>query len=77
MKTWELLLDYRDLKEGDKNKMDINYSPEQHDSISPEITYLWWCEKCLDYHHEPFYPYGCPYDDIEYCPHCGQIIRRQ
>ena len=51
---------------------DINYSPEQHDSISPEITYIFWCEKCLDYHGTC----DCPYDDIDYCPHCGQIIRR-
>ena len=55
---------------------DINYSSEQHDSLTwPEITYLFWCEKCLDYHGTN----RCPYDDYDYCPHCGQLmgIRRQ
>ena len=52
---------------------DTNYSPGQHDSLSwPEITYFWWCEKCLDYHTGP---YSCPYVDYDYCPHCGQLMR--
>ena len=51
---------------------DINYSPEQHDGISPEITYKWWCNKCLDYHVGR---YDCPYEDFDYCPHCGQFMR--
>jgi len=50
---------------------DVNYSPEQNDGISPEITYLFWCEKCLDYHNGP---YKCPYEDFDYCPHCGQAM---
>jgi len=53
---------------------DTNYSPEQHDSISPEITYFYWCEKCLDYHSSI---HDCPYEDIDYCPHCGQAIRKE
>ena len=52
---------------------DINYSPEPHDSYSLGNIYKWWCEKCLDYHVGR---YDCPYEDIEYCPRCGQIIRR-
>jgi len=53
----------------------MNYGSEQHDSISPEVTYLFWCEKCLDYHGTN----RCLYDDYDYCPHCGQLIsiRRQ
>jgi len=50
---------------------DINYSPEQHDSESPEITYFYWCEKCLDYHGTN----RCLYEDNDYCPHCGQLMR--
>jgi len=50
---------------------DTNYSPEPYDSISPEITYLFWCEKCLDYHGTN----RCPYDNLDYCPHCGQLMR--
>jgi len=55
--------------------MPDNESPEQHDSISPDIVYtwLWWCERCLDYHYGP---YECPYEDYEFCPHCGQLMRR-
>jgi len=49
---------------------DTNYSPEQNDSISPEITYFWWCEKCLDYHGKN----RCLYDDYDYCPHCRQAM---
>jgi len=54
--------------------IDINYNPEQNDSFSPEpeITYWWWCEKCLNYH---IGPYSCPYEDFDYCPHCGQLMR--
>jgi len=52
---------------------DINYSPEQYNSISTNMTYMWWCEKCLDYHYGQ---YDCPYEDYEYCPHCGQLMRR-
>jgi len=50
---------------------DINHSPEQCDGISPEITYLFWCEKCLDYHGTN----RCLYEDTNYCPHCGQLMR--
>jgi len=52
---------------------DVNYSPEQHDSISGHVTYEWWCPKCCDFHSEP---YGCPYEDYDFCPHCGQLIKR-
>ena len=59
---------------------DINYSPEQHDSFSDNITYQWWCPKCCTYHSYHYGLYGgisgCPYDDYKYCPHCGQAIRR-
>lgn len=58
---------------------DINYSPEQHDSWSDNFFYKWWYEKCHDYHYYRYGLYGgisgCPYDDIEYCPHCGQLIK--
>ena len=50
---------------------DINYDPKQNDSMSPEIIYQWWCEKCCGWHYGL---YDCPYDDIEYCPHCGQAM---
>ena len=52
----------------------MNYSPEQLDSISPDIVYtwLWWCEKCCGYHDGQ---YNCPYDDYDYCPHCGQLMK--
>lgn len=54
---------------------DTNYSPEQHDGTSwTDIVYMWWCEKCLDYHVGR---YDCPYEDIEYCSKCGQAIRRK
>jgi len=52
---------------------DTNYSPEQQDSFSTDIAYMWWCQKCLDYHYGL---YDCPYEDYEYCPHCGQLIKR-
>jgi len=53
---------------------DINYSPEQHDSNSLYClnNTAWWCEKCLDYHTGR---YNCPYEDSNYCPHCGQLMR--
>ena len=54
--------------------MTPNESPEQHDSTSPEITFMWWCEKCLDYHD---WPHQCPYEDFDYCPHCGQAMPRK
>jgi len=37
------------------------------------ITYEWWCPKCNTYHwgsHE------CIYEDYEFCPHCGQLIKK-
>jgi len=59
---------------------DINYSPEQLDNFMGNISYQWWCEKCLDYHHYYCGLYGeiiynCPYEDNNYCPHCGQLMR--
>jgi len=36
------------------------------------IENQWWCEKCLDYHVGH---YDCPYEDNDYCPHCGQLMR--
>ena len=51
---------------------DNNSGLEINDSMWPEITYLYWCEKCLDYHTGP---YSCPYEDFDYCPHCGQLMR--
>ena len=53
---------------------DINYSPEQHDGWSEQtIIYQWWCPKCLDYHYGL---YDCPYEDYDFCPTCGQLIKR-
>jgi len=51
---------------------DINYGSEQHDGESEHIV-IWWCIKCNDYHYGP---YECPYEDYDFCPHCGQIIKR-
>jgi len=51
---------------------DINHSPEPYDGISPEITYIFWCEKCCEYHGTD----ECPYDDYDYCPHCGQAMNK-
>ncbi len=67
----------------------INYSPEQNDSMSANVT-VWWCLRCQVYHSKLSY---CPFDlipgeikeyydgyqDISYecCPHCGQIIKRE
>ena len=55
---------------------DTNYSSEQNDGISPDINinivYQWWCEKCLNYHTGL---YSCPYENLNYCPHCGQLMR--
>ena len=39
--------------------MDINYSPQQYDSFSGNITYEWWCPSCGTYHQSPYYT--CPY----------------
>ena len=54
------------------NPGQLEYNPEQLDGIVPKITYFYWCEKCLDYHTGP---YNCPYEDFDYCPHCGQLMR--
>ena len=54
---------------------DINYSPEQHDGFSGNLTYGWYCEKCLGYHYYHYGQYQCPYEDYDYCPHCGQRMR--
>ena len=58
---------------------DINYSSELPDNFTGNISYLWWCEKCLSYHHYSYGLYGelifgCPYDNYDYCPHCGQLM---
>ena len=62
--------------------IDINYSPEQHDSISGDIT-VWWCLRCNEYHvlHCPLdLINGEEYDgyqnkNYEICPCCGQLIK--
>jgi len=51
---------------------DTNYSPEQHDGWSEDFRYKVWCPKCLDFHGL----YDCPYDDYDFCPTCGQLIKR-
>ena len=55
---------------------DINYSPEQHDSISEDFhdpfICAMWCDKCCDFHGL----YDCPYEDYKFCPHCGQVMKR-
>jgi len=54
-----------------------------------EIVYMWWCQKCLDYHYEQY----CPRDELEsldfanldnrkktyfdICPNCGQFIKKE
>ena len=66
--------------------MTPNESPEQYDSISANLSYMWWCLKCQTWHGSPY----CPHDNtdasfmksaefftIEICPHCGQIIRQE
>lgn len=69
--------------------ININESPEQHDSASANIT-VWWCSRCQAYHSALSY---CPLDFIpgeikeyydgyqdfnyEFCPHCGQIKERE
>ena len=40
---------------------DINYSPEQHDGYSDNITYTWWCPKCKVDHYTPY----CPIEEYE------------
>lgn len=64
--------------------IDINYSPEQHDSFSDTTGSFckWWCEKCHDYHYYQYglygqQLYGCPYEDYDFCPHCGQLMRKE
>ena len=65
--------------------MEVNYSPEQNDSFSPEITYTWWCPRCKVDHYTPY----CPMAEYErlvkswensryykFCPHCGQLVRQ-
>jgi len=51
---------------------DTNYSPEHHDSMSEDFHYQVWCDKCCDFHGL----YECPYEDYEFCPHCGQLMNR-
>jgi len=35
----------------------MNYSPELPDNFTGNISYQWWCEKCLDYHSTSCCPY--------------------
>ena len=67
--------------------IDINYSPEQHDSFSMDYQHIpWWCSRCQCEH----YTFYCPMEEYErlakswkdsryydYCPHCGKLIRRE
>ena len=71
--------------------IDINYknnsysAPEQTVKAGDiNITYMWWCPRCWDYHYGPW----CPMDTLgdiipmstepvlipSICPHCGQVM---
>ena len=39
---------------------DINYSLEQNDGMTGNITYRWYCWDCQEYHHEQFCPKNYP-----------------
>lgn len=49
------------------------------------LVYRWWCPQCKVDHYTPY----CPIEEykrlaklwknpfLEYCPHCGQIIKKE
>ncbi len=69
--------------------MDIIPPETKYAGISGNITYWWWCPECQTSHFTPWCPYGAMTlgdeksgyvdfsDDIEFCIHCGQLIKKE